>query len=267
MSPPVAPPKSASRLLGAGFGFGACIAAPSPLPLRSPLAAEALNARPYAFLDDAPLEERRTQAVQSRRYVDPESADDLGQLDLDAIDSVREEAWPAVRSVDEMHEALNGLCIVTDKEAAANAEWPAWLEALAKSGRATRLVPAGSNPSDTGLWVVAERLAQVAVIYPDAARQPAIEPPAEYAHPLGSSEEALRELLRSRLSGLGPMTADDLAAQLLDDGRSQIDRRSLPPPRAAEALRLTRRRRLVDLLSGCVSPKFNLSPPKCDAYR
>ena len=47
----------------------------------SPLAAEVLNARPYAFLDDAPLEERRTQAVQSRRYADPESADDLGRLD------------------------------------------------------------------------------------------------------------------------------------------------------------------------------------------
>lgn len=192
------------------------------LPAPSPLAAEALNARPYAFLDDAPLEERRTQAVQSRRYVDPESADDLGRLDLDAIASVRAEAWPGVRSVDEMHEALNGLGVMTDKEASANAEWPAWLEALAKAGRATRLLPAGAIPSGAGLWVVAERLAQVAVLYADAALQPAIEPPAEYAQVLGSSEEALRELLRSRLTGLGPMTADDLAAQL-QLPRSNID--------------------------------------------
>ncbi len=184
------------------------------LPAPSPLAAEALNARPYAFLDDAPLEERRTQAVQSRRYVDPESADDLGQLDLDAIDSVREEAWPAARSVDEMHEALNGLGVVTDVEASANEEWPAWLGALARAGRATRLVPANASPSGAGLWVVAERLAQVGVLYPNARLLPPIEPPAEYAQVLGSSEEALRELLRSRLTGLGPMTADDLAAQL-----------------------------------------------------
>ena len=62
------------------------------LPAPSPLAAEILNAKPYAFLDDAPLEERRTQAVQSRRWSDPESADDLGALDADAIDAVRDEA-------------------------------------------------------------------------------------------------------------------------------------------------------------------------------
>lgn len=183
------------------------------LPAPSPLAAEALNARPYAFLDDAPIEERRTQAVQSRRYVDPESADDMGQLDHDAIDSVREEAWPTVRGIDEMHEALSGLGIATDAEASANAEWPTWLQALAQVGRATRLVPAGAQ-SGAGLWVVAERLAQVGVLYPNAALHPAIESPAEYAHAHGSSEEALRELLRSRLTALGPMHADDLAAQL-----------------------------------------------------
>ncbi len=36
----------------------------------SPLALEVLNARPYAYLDDAPLEERRTQAVMGRRLMD-----------------------------------------------------------------------------------------------------------------------------------------------------------------------------------------------------
>ncbi|MBB3180460.1 DEAD/DEAH box helicase [Variovorax sp. Sphag1AA] len=179
------------------------------LPAPSPLAAEALNARPYAFLDDAPLEERRTQAVQSRRYVDPESADDLGSLDQEAIDSVREEAWPHVRGVDEMHEALNALGVVTDSEASANADWPAWLGALAQSGRATCLsMPAG------GLWVVAERLAQIAMLYPDASMQPPIQAPAEYAQVSGGADDALRELLRSRLTGLGPMTAPALAAQL-----------------------------------------------------
>ena len=180
------------------------------LPAPSALAAEALNARPYAYLDDAPLEERRTQAVQSRRYVDPESADDLGQLDQQAIDSVREEAWPRVRGVDEMHEALNALGVITDAEASAETDWPAWLGALARAGRATRLV----LPSGGALWAVAERLAQVRPLYPAASMRPPIDMPTDAAHATGSGEDALRELLRSRLTGLGPTTADELAAQL-----------------------------------------------------
>ena len=60
----------------------------------SPLAREVLTARPYAYLDDAPLEERRTQAVMSRRWLDPDSADEIGRLDAAAIARVREEAWP-----------------------------------------------------------------------------------------------------------------------------------------------------------------------------
>src|SRR4029079_11701252 len=83
----------------------------------SPFAAEALNAKPYAFLDDAPLEERRTQAVMGRRYADADSAEDLGRLDPGAIESVREQAWPQVRDADEMHDALMGLGCVTDSEA------------------------------------------------------------------------------------------------------------------------------------------------------
>src|SRR6185369_1335047 len=82
----------------------------------SPFAAEALNARPYAFLDDAPLEERRTQAVMSRRYADVDSAQDLGRLDPAAIQAVREEAWPQPRNADEMHEALLELGFVTATE-------------------------------------------------------------------------------------------------------------------------------------------------------
>src|SRR2546428_7891621 len=72
----------------------------------SPLAQEILNARPYAFLDDAPLEERRTRAVQQRRWLDPQTAKDMGKLDQRAIDRVRDEAWPRVESADELHAAL-----------------------------------------------------------------------------------------------------------------------------------------------------------------
>ena len=103
----------------------------------SPFAAEALNARPYSFLDDAPLEERRTQAVQTRRYADPQSPDDLGRLDSDAIEAVREEAWPQVRNADEMHEALMGLGVVTAREVRENG-WADWLQKLVKAHRTTR---------------------------------------------------------------------------------------------------------------------------------
>jgi ATP-dependent Lhr-like helicase len=111
----------------------------------SPLAAEVLNAAPYAFLDDAPLEERRTQAVQNRRWNESSSADDLGRLDPAAIDAVRDEAWPQVRDVDEMHEALTLLGFVTSEEVRANHGWLERLEALANAQRATQLV-VGAGP-------------------------------------------------------------------------------------------------------------------------
>ena len=72
----------------------------------SPLAREVLTARPYAYLDDAPLEERRTQAVMSRRWLDPDSADEIGRLDAAAMTRVREEAWPDAANADELHDAL-----------------------------------------------------------------------------------------------------------------------------------------------------------------
>jgi ATP-dependent Lhr-like helicase len=90
-----------------------CIARDLPEP--SPLAHEILNARPYAFLDDAPLEERRTQAVYTRRAGDS-NGDGLGILDAAAIERVRAEAWPEARSSDELHEALLLLGVMTEEE-------------------------------------------------------------------------------------------------------------------------------------------------------
>ena len=54
----------------------------------SPMSHEILNANPYAFLDDAPLEERRARAVSLRR-TDPDLAAGIGALDPDAIAEVR----------------------------------------------------------------------------------------------------------------------------------------------------------------------------------
>ena len=85
----------------------------------SPLALEVLTARPYAYLDDAPLEERRTQAVMARRWMSPQDAADLGRLDAEAIARVREEAWPDAENADEMHDALVWLGFLTEAEVAA----------------------------------------------------------------------------------------------------------------------------------------------------
>lgn len=175
----------------------------------SPLAAEALNARPYAFLDDAPLEERRTQAVQTRRYADPQAATDLGRLDPEAVARVREEAWPRVRSADEMHEALTGLGFVTAAEAAREPGWEAWLQRLARDARATLVTAAGRQ-----WWVAAERLPQLLALHPAALQQPGIAVPAEFARVQWSAEDAAVALLRARLTGLGPVPAAELAASL-----------------------------------------------------
>jgi len=173
----------------------------------SPLAAEALNARPYAFLDDAPLEERRTQAVQTRRFADPQSATDLGRLDGAAVEQVREEAWPRARNADEMHEALTGLGFL----AAAEVEpgWEALLRALVRDGRATCVTAVGRQ-----WWVAAERLPQLLALHPSALQQPGITVPPEYAAVEWTAEDAAVALLRSRLTGLGPVTATALADSL-----------------------------------------------------
>ncbi len=94
------------------------------LPEPSPLAHEILNARPYAFLDDAPLEERRTQAVYTRRAFEPSSADDLGALDPAAIERVRDEAWPDVRDADELHDALLTSGFLTEIEGISGRDGP-----------------------------------------------------------------------------------------------------------------------------------------------
>jgi len=174
----------------------------------SPLAAEVLNAAPYAFLDDAPLEERRTQAVQTRRWNDSDSADDLGRLDPEAIAAVRDEAWPQVRDADEMHEALGLLGFVTADEVAANHGWSERLQVLARNSRATLLA------IERQIWTSAEKLPLWQILHPSASMQPAISAPAEYTAQVWTREDALLELVRHRLGGLGPVTMAALAHSL-----------------------------------------------------
>jgi ATP-dependent Lhr-like helicase len=98
------------------------------LPEPSVLAHELLNSAVYTFLDDAPLEERRTRAVYTRRATEVRSADDLGALDPAAIERVRQEAWPIASTPDEMYDALMVAGYIRDSELAAG--WPQLLEEL-----------------------------------------------------------------------------------------------------------------------------------------
>jgi ATP-dependent Lhr-like helicase len=199
---------------------GAITVVARDLTAPSPLASEVLNAAPYAFLDDAPLEERRTRAVQTRHWNGIEDTDDLAKLDPEAIAAVRDEAWPQVRSADEMHEALNVLGFVTDEEAVANDGWHAWLDKLANVHRATRLIPAGGQ--DEAVWICAEKLPMWQAVHAHAALRPPIAAPAEYASRSWTREDALLELVRGRLGGLGPSTVAALAASMQLDS-SDID--------------------------------------------
>jgi ATP-dependent helicase Lhr and Lhr-like helicase len=165
------------------------------LPEPSPLAHEILNAKPYAFLDDAPLEERRTQAVYTRRAFEPSSADDLGALDPAAIERVRDEAWPEVQNADELHDALLTSGFLTELEGISGRDGKSWgnyFRELVEAGRADRVELAQGQ----AIWVATERLPEVNAL---AGEQ---------------REEAIRELLRGRLGITGPTTAAGLAASL-----------------------------------------------------
>ena len=175
----------------------------------SPLALEVLSARPYAFLDDAPLEERRTQAVMARRWQDPDSASDLGQLDPEAIARVRGEAWPEPANAEELHDALLWLGCLTEEEAQATPQWRDWLAALTRDKRAARLKAPGGT-----LWIPAERLTQFRALWPEAPLTPPIAAPADHAGVVWEPDLALVEILRGRLEGLDPTTRTALAASL-----------------------------------------------------
>ncbi|MDY0065614.1 MAG: DEAD/DEAH box helicase [Steroidobacteraceae bacterium] len=176
----------------------------------SPLALEVLSARPYAFLDDAPLEERRTQAVLSRRYIDPQSAAEIGKLDPEAIARVRAEAWPDASTPDELHDALSWLTFLTQEEVARAPAWRGLIGELQQQRRVTSLRTPGADPSKE-VYVAAERLPLFKAVFADVETDASIKAPAMHDKEWDRAE-ALREIVRGRLEGLGPTDALALAA-------------------------------------------------------
>ena len=166
----------------------------------SPFSHEILNANPYAFLDDAPLEERRARAVTLRRTTRDETSPD-GILDPAAIAEVAAQSWPLVRDADELHDALTTLVVLPPADA-----WSAWFDELVAHGRATTI-----RVADARYWTCAERIAIARLAYPDASFGPEIAAIAAGPAPPASRDGAFAEIVRGWLESSGPVTVAELA--------------------------------------------------------
>jgi ATP-dependent Lhr-like helicase len=164
----------------------------------SPLAHEILNSKPYTFLDDAPLEERRTRAVSLRRGL-PAAARDLAKLDADAVARVRDEAQVAPRDAEELHDALLSLVVLRPEAASfaqraegerSPSDWSEWYAALAAAGRVAEVAtPTGA------FWVATERRETARAMWE------------------ADDDAAIAEALRGHLAVTGPATVAELAAR------------------------------------------------------
>jgi ATP-dependent Lhr-like helicase len=178
-----------------------CVSRDTPEP--SVFSHDIINARPYSFVDDAPLEERRTMAVQTRRGAT--SSGDIGALDRSAIDRVRDEVRPDPRDVDELHDALLTAGFLLDGEVD-----PEMCAVLVGLGRATRARVTAGSPDDA-IWVATERVPELRAIHSSVLLDPPVTPPASRTSRTWTREDALVEILRGRMAIVGPTTADAVA--------------------------------------------------------
>jgi ATP-dependent Lhr-like helicase len=187
----------------------------------SPFSHEILNANPYAYLDDAPLEERRARAVQLRSSLRTDfSSEGAGALDPEAIATVATEAWPAMRDADELHEALLGLCVMPAEEG----ELALLFGELAAWRRAGAFVANGHT-----YWVAAERLNLVQCVYPEGRFEPGITAPAAGRAAPETPERCAAEILRGWFECACPLRASELERDLamprdlVDQGLAQLE--------------------------------------------
>jgi ATP-dependent Lhr-like helicase len=192
-------------LTGIREGSIRCLAVDTPVP--SQFSHEILNANPYAFLDDAPLEERRARAVQMRRVLPEAVLNEVGRLDQTAIARVREEARPDVRDADELHDSLQTL--VALPEEIVDPEWQTvvarWFPYLAELMETWRVVRATSG--DRGYYVASERAREFALIYAGARFE--VTPP-EMPSKLESRDDALLLMVKGWMMHSGPTSAPAL---------------------------------------------------------
>jgi len=189
-----------------------CIAVDTPVP--SQFSHEILNANPYAYLDDAPLEERRARAVEMRRALPESVLTEIGRLDPAAIAEVRSEAWPDVRDADELHDVLltaiafpllerGGSPLAKSAMDSASA-WKSYFDELAAAGRVTRALV-----GDRAYWVAAEKTQVFAMLFPAARFDP---PLAAVETQTPALEDALTACVTGWMGYAGPVTAAELSA-------------------------------------------------------
>jgi ATP-dependent helicase Lhr and Lhr-like helicase len=217
-----------------------CVAVDTPVP--SQFSHEILNANPFAYLDDAPLEERRARAVEMRRTLPETVLSEVGKLDADAISEVRAESWPDVRDADELHDVLQTLIALPDlgaSEAKSSsvlgatvrdslASWRGLFEQLIAEGRA-----AEATLANRGYWVVAERAKSFTQIFPSAVFSAALR---DFEAQTPVREDALRMLVAGWLEHSGPVTARSLA-DVLGLAQSDIEKTLLQIEASGAVLR------------------------------
>jgi ATP-dependent Lhr-like helicase len=192
-----------------------CLAVDTPIP--SQFSHEILNANPFAYLDDAPLEERRARAVEMRRVLPETVATEIGRLDPAAIEEVRADAWPDVRDADELHDALESLVVLPEPgDSAAHplaqsiahsiSAWRKHLDTLKGQGRAGRALLNGRS-----YWVAAERTKLAATVFPGISVDSSV---AQVNQAAVSREEAISTLLTGWLEHSGPVHAANLSGLL-----------------------------------------------------
>ena len=242
-------------LRGISDGSIRCIAVDTPAP--SPFSHEILNANPYAYLDDAPLEERRARAVSLRRVLPETVLSEIGRLDPAAIAQVREEAWPDVRDADELNEALQVFVALPENFVSPGgtpvaAEWGDLFRQLVTENRAARAVV-----GDDIVWVAAERVKAFSILFPGARfeTQPAEidEPVLQETMPcFNSFEVGWRTPGRSRFPGwrarVGLPAADIETAMLRLEAEGRVLRGQFTGAAAPPLNPLPGRRKLVILL-------------------
>jgi ATP-dependent helicase Lhr and Lhr-like helicase len=219
-----------SLLRGMASGEIRVIAVDTTVP--SQFSHEILNANPYAYLDDAPLEERRARAVNMRRVLPESVLEEVGGLDPGAIALVREEAWPDVRDADELHDVLHTLVALPEELGAGvgfgaggeipifaakkatkmghsglKFDWAGHFEKLVSQGRAGTALVDGRRR----YWVAAERARSFSALFPSAEFEQTL---ADVETGRSSRDDALLTLVTGWMSHLGPATASQLSAEL-----------------------------------------------------
>ncbi len=174
----------------------------------SPMAHEIISSKPYTFIDDTPFEERRTLAINQRRWIDPAEAKELGKLDPAAIDLVKKQAWIEAETPDELHDGLVLAGFVTESEISEErAQWNPLFQQLMDSGRASKLPVKGKN-----YWVAVEKLNCFKSLFPKEFPV-GIKIPDKFM-PIPDPEKALLELIRGRMETIGAVTTSQLADSL-----------------------------------------------------